>query len=82
MRSLRFTEIFESRPFLDTQAEVAYAFTERAQVYFSAAYEKYFRMKGDTIQEDTKTGEGSFTRDSAGAGLQSFTIGGGLKVKF
>ncbi|MBJ6133180.1 omptin family outer membrane protease [Ochrobactrum sp. Q0168] len=78
----RFTDTFGSQPFLDTEAEVSYAFTERAQVYFSAAYEKYFRMRGDTTMENRATGEVKSFPDDAGAGLQSFTLGGGVKVSF
>ncbi|WP_449415150.1 omptin family outer membrane protease [Ochrobactrum teleogrylli] len=78
----RFTDTFGSRAFLDTQAEVAYAFTERTNVYFSAAYEKYFRMRGDTMMENRTTGEVKSFPDDAGAGLQAFTLGGGLKVSF
>ncbi|MGU3399206.1 omptin family outer membrane protease [Brucellaceae bacterium D45D] len=82
LRDLRFTEKFEARPFIDTQLEVAYAFTPRTNVYLSAGYEEYFRMKGDAFIDDRSTGQTSFSANSAGTGLRSFTLGAGLKVAF
>lgn len=84
MRSLRFEETFSAVPFVSLGAKVDYAMTETIGLFVSAAYDAYFRTKGDTTMHDIATGEQYPTdgKDGAGLDFQSFTISTGLRMAF
>jgi len=82
LRSLKFKDEFKRSPYLALQMRASVPVSDNGEAFLSARYEKYFRMEGDTHILDTRTGESSFSHDSAGASLQTLNIGVGLRFRF
>lgn len=83
LRSTNFLDQFAPAPYLSATGKAAYGLNDQASLFASAAYDRFFDMRGETTTTRTDTGE--VTRadyDSAGASLYTLNLAIGMDVKF
>jgi outer membrane protease len=80
---VNFVDELESEPYIALNGKAAYALTDKADLVGSMAYDKFFRMKGETT--NTNTVSGGVTQsgyDSGGADLYTLNIAIGVNYRF
>lgn len=83
LRSLLFVDNLNVAPVVSVGASAEKALSDRLKLYAAANYEKVFLARASDTIYDTTGGSSPVTfPDSAGAGLESVTVTGGLKASF
>jgi outer membrane protease len=83
LTGVNFVDELESEPYIALNGKAAYALTDKADLVGSMAYDKFFRMKGETT--NTNTVSGGVTQsgyDSGGADLYTLNIAIGVNYRF
>jgi omptin len=83
LTGVNFVDELESEPYVALSGKAAYSLTEKADLVGSVAYDKFFRMRGETTTTNTSSGEVSQAGyDSGGADLYTLNIAVGLNYRF
>lgn len=81
-RNLRFYDDFNATPVVALSAMVDYRVLEHVSLYASGAFDRMFRVRGDTRQVNARNGRTQFYDNGAGGDFRSMTISAGIKGRF
>lgn len=83
LRDINFVDELESEPYIALNGKAAYALTGKADLVGSVAYDKFFKMKGETTTTDKNSEEVTQSGyDSGGADLYTLNIAVGVNYRF
>lgn len=83
LRSRNFLDTFKPAPYLSASGKAAYEIDARTRLFASAAYDRFFEMRGQTTTTQTDTGIVTRSNyDSAGASLYTLNVAIGMDVRF
>jgi outer membrane protease len=83
LRNLNFVDHLKPAPYLALNGKAGYAVSEKADVFASVAFDKFFEMRGETTYRETDTGFSVRSDyDSGGANLYTLNIAIGVDYRF
>lgn len=83
LRNVNFIYHLKPAPYLALNGKAGYAVSEKADLFASVAFDKFFEMRGETTYTETDTGFSVRSNyDSGGADLYTLNIAIGLDYRF
>ena len=83
LRKINFVDHLNPAPYLALNGKAGYAVSEKADVFASVAFDKFFEMRGETTYTETDTGFSVRSDyDTGGADLYTLNIAIGVDYRF